>query len=273
VNCSIPQSHGDCLTTSPRRARVLPVCQFLPECALALGRIGVEHDPPTETNRYTYWLDGQHSAKAEYLIRYLVDHQKEWTIEVPADSSTVRLTVPWQPEFSDKPMGTREFFLDPRKAFFPVRGKARWEEILRIGKLSWRSEEFIVEEARLVGDVWMPTKLKEIIGASPLGPNVVNIWETEVHKIESGTVTPEDLEIKFPEGTEVIDAIKGLRYLTDANGNPAGAVDKEVGGKFLGDIRPPVKSPFPYGRLLFIAGAVIVVAGIAVHFIRRARRG
>jgi hypothetical protein len=236
------------------------------------GRIGVDRDPPTEANRFDYWLDGEHNGMAEYLFRYLVDHREEYTVEVPFEVDKIRLTVPWQPRSSNKPLGTREFVLDPLKGFLPVRGFARREEKLRTGIVRWRTEEFIVEESRLVGDVWMPSKLKELIGGSVLGPNVVNVYNTEIHRIEAGTVKPEDLEIHFPVGTEVIDAIKGLHYFTDASGNPSGPVEKEVGGVFLNEIPVPVmKPPFPYGRWLFIAGAVVVVGGLAMHLVRRSR--
>ncbi len=86
------------------------------------------------------------------------------------------------------------------------------------GALLWRSEEFLVEECRLVGDVWMPTKLKEQIRASPTGPDHITVWETEVTKIEADTVTADDLIVRLPEGAEVVDALQGKSYVVGPGG-------------------------------------------------------
>ena len=123
-----------------------------------------------------------------------------------------------------------------------------------------------------MGDVWMPTKLKEIIAASTGAPNRVTVYETEVLKIEAGTVRPKDLVIVFPEGTEVVDAIQGVTYKTDANGDPLGTVEGLIGA------RPTV--PVPYvavakssrlGLLLFAVGGMVVFVTVVMYFVRRAK--
>jgi hypothetical protein len=156
---------------------------------------------------------------AEYLFRYLVTYKDSYTIESPVGSGTVHLTVPWTPVHTDKPLGTREFILDPRKGFLPIRGKAQWESKLSDGSPFWREEAFVVERSELVGEVWMPTKLKEYLRASSGdGENTISIWEIEVTKIESGKVRPADLEIVFPARMQVVDAIQGESYVVGADG-------------------------------------------------------
>ena len=190
----------------------------LSETDRTFGRIDAEPNPIVETNRYQYWLDGEHTSSGEYLIRDLVDHRDRFAIEVPEGQDKVQLTVPWQPRWSDSPVGTRAVVLDPRKGFLPIQGKGRWETKKSDGKLAWRVEEFVVEASRLVGDVWMPTKLRELIGGSPLGEGKIAVWEIEVESLEAGTVTPEDLVVPFPEGMEIVDAIKGVSYTVGQDG-------------------------------------------------------
>ncbi len=118
----------------------------------------------------------------------------------------------------------------------------------------------------------MPTKLKEIVRASTGDPNRVAVYETEVHKIEAGTVRPKDLVIEFPEGTEVVDAIQGVTYKTDANGDPVGTVEGLVGAKPTAAVPYVAMSKSSrLGPVLFSLGSVIVLATVLAYFVRRAK--
>jgi hypothetical protein len=183
------------------------------------ARIDTTPDRQTQEFRYQYWLDGQHTNLAEYIFRYLLDHKGEFSSEVRPDG-LVALTVPWAPRWSKTPLGTREFVLDPAKGFMPVSGKGRWEQPKPTGPPNWRSEEFTADEAKLVGDVWMPMRLREVIHSSNGTPGTVNVWETAVDRIELGRVAPADLEVTFPKGTQVVDAIKGVTYHVGEDGQP-----------------------------------------------------
>jgi len=196
------------------------------------GKIDTEQSMFIDINRYAYWLDGDdpEHGDAEFLIRYTLAHLDEGTLSFPQGEDLVQLTVPWKPLFSrTKSLGFRHLWLDPEKAYLPVRGEARWDQ--EDGP-DWRTEEFVVEESRLVANVWMPTRLKEFIrvGHVELNPetkhlrNVVAIWDTEVLEIEHGTVTPDDLEVVFPPGTEVVDAIDGVSYVVGKDGKPDGDI-------------------------------------------------
>jgi hypothetical protein len=185
------------------------------------ARVAIGHNLMTEHHRYGYWLDGEHSRFAENLFRYLVDHSASLVVTTPGkEEGLVRVDVEWQPSFSHEPLGTRQFYLDPQKGFFPVRGYGKWEMLLKDGTLSWswRQEEFRVEESRLVGDVWMPIKLQEITrGSTSPAPNIVAVYETEVLDIEQGTVTDDDLLVPLSKGMEVVDTIRSVSYVLDAD--------------------------------------------------------
>jgi hypothetical protein len=186
------------------------------------GRIDVTADRICQSNRFAYWLDGKDTSEQEFFVRYLFDQRDHFEIDASEMGETVRLTVPWKPAWANKARGKRAFDLDPRKGFLPVHGEGRWEETEPDGSLSWRQEEFFVPEAKLVKDVYMPTKYRELISASTLGEGLVTVWLMEVSKIEAGNVTPKDLEVPLTPGMEIVDAIKGIFYKVGADGKASG---------------------------------------------------
>ncbi|QDT40027.1 hypothetical protein Pan241w_00800 [Gimesia alba] len=176
------------------------------------GRIDRIHDSIISDNKYIFWLRGVYPHKSKYLFQYLIDHKAEFEIEAPVDDGKVQLTVNFQPHWTNKPGGKRIFILDPKKGFLPINGHSRWNE-LRVdgGQPMWRIERFFVFESKLVGDVWMPVKLREEIMSSS-APEILSTQEIEVTRIEHGTVKPADLAIQFTEGMKIVDAIKGESY-------------------------------------------------------------
>jgi len=181
----------------------------------SFGRIGVEKDRINNFNRYSYWLNGEHIPQGDFIIRDLLDSRAQYRIEVPVESDRVHVTIPWTPYGSS---GSRTFLLDPEKGFLPVHGKGCWELDRSNGKKSWRTEEFFVVESQLVDDVWMPTRLKEVIRASTLDAAKANVYNITVSEIEAGTVTPEDVEVPFSIGMEIVDAIEGVAYVVGPMG-------------------------------------------------------
>jgi len=246
-----------------------------PQLRTGVGRIDTLHDTVIESNRYAYWLDGEFAHKDDFLFRDLLDHRAGWAIDVPAKGDTVQLTVPWQPSVGSNPSGKRGFVLDPQKGFLPVKGHSRWDRMLG-NKPSWRVEDFVVQDSRLVGDVWMPTKLKEEVWASSV-PDQIVVYDIRATDIKTGTVTPEDLHVPFTEGMQIVDAVKGVSYVADAQGNPAGPVEPVM------DAKPPepagqagLASPqggsatWRYAIALISLG--LLVALFAWLFLRRVRR-
>lgn len=183
----------------------------------AQGRIDREQCNYIRDNAFIFWLRGSSPHKAQYLFQYLIDHKAEFEIEAPVADGKVRLTVDFQPYWTTRPGGKRIFLLDPEKGFLPVDGHSRWQEIRVDGNQSlWRVERFMVTETKRVGDVWMPVKLtEEIMGSS--APEIISTSEVEVTHIEHGKVKPKDLEIEFPPGMKILDAIKEETYTVTTN--------------------------------------------------------
>lgn len=232
------------------------------------GRIGTELDRINESNFYAYWLDGKHTGHNDFLPRYLVEHQAEFAIAAPRDENTVRLAVPWYYASMKRPWGTRTFDLDPQKGFLPIRGKARWE-LNQDGITHWRVDEFWVEESRLVGDVWMPTKLRWLIGASSGNPRLCSVHNITVSQIEAGGVRDEDLEVPFEPGMLIVDAIQGVAYTVGSNIERT-HVEPLVGAAGL---PPATDGPTGISRLLVFINLGVLLATVTVYIWRRGRRG
>ena len=178
-------------------------------------RIGTEQDEIVIAgNRYGYWLDGERSKFGEHFLRYLYDKQQEISVDPGKDGETVAITVPWASAWNRKYDGVTRLVLDPAKGFLPIATHGHWERPFD----SWRIQENYVIESRLVGDVWMPTKLQEVTRAQLLPPNNATVHNITVLSIEQGTVTPEDLALNFPKGAKVVDTIKGVVYRVGQNG-------------------------------------------------------
>ncbi len=173
-------------------------------------------------DRYVYWLDRKdpkpNQVLGEYLFPYLIRHQDQFEIKAPIAGDKVQLAVPWQPEWAEKPGGKRTYVLDPEKGFLPIRCDSRWDEAATVdSKPQWRIEKLAVEESRLVGDVWMPTKLTDTTIVWHWS-DVIVVCETKVSRIEAGAVKPGDLFVPFTKGMQIEDTIEGVTYVADAQG-------------------------------------------------------
>lgn len=176
-----------------------------------------DHDP------YIHWLSHSPEPKTtmprvEYLFPYLLEHQSEYEIAAPVDGDFVRLSFPWKTDWAEQPGGQRVYLLDPKKGFLPVRCDSRYDDPPTDPRRMWRIEQFLVEESRLVDDVWTPVRLTEAVAGSP-APDQFAVFRITVSRMESGTVKLPDLFIPFPEGTRVQDVLEGATYVVDAEGN------------------------------------------------------
>ncbi len=172
---------------------------------------------------YIYWFDHRgrkpSSYLGEYLFPYLIGHQDQFEIKAPIADGKVQLTVPWQPLWAEKPGGKRVYVLDPQKGFLPIRCDSRWDDVtLRRGEPLWRVERLAVQESRLVGDVWLPTKLTNEV-ATPSIHKLHTVCELKVLRIEPAVVKLDDFFLPFTAGMQVRDTIEGVTYVADAQGN------------------------------------------------------
>ena len=76
-------------------------------------------------------------------------------------ANKVQLAVPWYYLSAEKADGKRVYVLDPQNDFLPIRCDSRWDYKPIQGQPQWRVENLAVEDRRLVGDVWMPTRFTE----------------------------------------------------------------------------------------------------------------
>jgi len=217
----------------------------------------------TETNRYSYWLDGTPNGYAQFLFRDLVEARDHYSIVVNDAEGLVELTIPWKPRGFPEVEGTWKYSLNPRQGFLPVRGEGQWR-----GRGHWREETFQVRDARLVDDVWMPLDLHETVRASSGAPDTVNVYETRVLSIEHGQVTPQDLEVEFGERAYVADKTRGVKYFTDPAGKP---VDSTV--KPLFQPAPPPRPSTSLTTLVLLgANGLAVVLYTVVRILASRRR-
>ena len=185
------------------------------------GRIDMEEPSLIRRNAYRYWLAGECPFRGVFLFRDLLAREDEYRIERAPDEQYVQLTVGFPRG------GTRVVVLDPRKGFLPIQSDAYRESVARDGTVRSYSEKFRVEESRLVGDVWMPVVLKIMIDSSAI-PGIVTVDSYVVSHIEHGSVTPKDIEVHFPENTDVVDAIRGVTFVAGPDGRPLGGLVEPV---------------------------------------------
>jgi hypothetical protein len=180
------------------------------------ARIDVKQDELVVTrNRYSFWFDGRRSHAGEHFLRYILDHGDALTVDASDHGeATIVVTLPWAHNWDGQIDGEHRLHLDPLRGFMPVRTFARWEDATH----DWRSNAWHVLESRLVGEVWMPTRLQEVRRGSRLDPGTASCYQITVSSIEQGRVVPEDLYLEFPRGTEVVDAIRGVGYVVGPHG-------------------------------------------------------
>jgi len=235
------------------------------------ARIDTKQDSYNSENRYAFWLFGEDVFDAEFLIRYMVQHADQYEIEIENDTKLIKLTVPWMPLHSrSEVLGKRTVWLDSTKKFLPISGKARWDDDKNAGM--WRTEEFVVLDSQLVGNVWMPMKIRELIQTNLADEGIFCVNVTTVQKIEQGTVTEGDLWVEFPPGTKVIHAIEGVTYKIGPNGQRIDTEPLVIGNTFIKAEPEAVTSGSSVSYLFITANliALLVAVGLYVRLRRRA---
>jgi beta-lactamase regulating signal transducer with metallopeptidase domain/protocatechuate 3,4-dioxygenase beta subunit len=197
----------------------------------------VQYPVYDNSSYYVYWFDRKTPRPDQFLgeplFPYLIARKDEFEIKSPVEGNKVELSIPWQPEWARRPGGKRRYILDPQKGFLPIRCDSRFDDVKTNEKPQWRVEKFVVEDAKLVGDVWMPTRLSNTTIASSV-PEIISTRRISVPRIEQGTVKPADLFVPFTKGMQVSDTIEGVTYTADVQGN---ATDVKDAPNWKGD--PP----------------------------------
>ena len=179
----------------------------------------------TAYHGYDYWVNAMPDdcenpvSHGRYLFSDLLRFQDDYEIEVPAEGGSVRLSVPWELAHEKTPGGKRVYSLDPCKGFLPVRCDASYARQSSNGGTFRGEETLVVDESRLVDDVWMPVKLTETaVWSGDL--RRITVDKTTVSRIERGSVTRADLHVPFSEGMRIQDTVEGATYTVNAQGRP-----------------------------------------------------
>lgn len=81
---------------------------------------------------------------------------------------------------------------------------------------------------RRVGDVWVPTKMRQTVWSGNY-PKEVTIHETAIKDVQLNELTKADLAVVFPPGTEVRNEITGERFKIDPDGKRAASTIRRRG--------------------------------------------
>ena len=172
---------------------------------------------PFSSHTYIYWLDmpDQYEYVGERFLGKCVSNYDNWQIRVLPDAF-VELQCNWKLPLNKDVVGKVSYVLDPLKGFLPSSCNGLWKDAKGANYFKQYEVRFIVDESKLVNEVWMPTKLRDAI--CPNGEKAKgNLFITKVNRVEIGRTTESDLQLSFPPGTEVQDRLKGVVFTAGAN--------------------------------------------------------
>jgi hypothetical protein len=233
------------------------------------GRVDTVHNPILQLNSYLKWIGGMSGdlhPKSFYMFIDLLEHRDKWIIETNKDSRLVRLTTIYPPHLKYKQYeGKRRLLLDPMKGFMPVDGEFTWHSADDNGYENWEEGCFIVEDSKLVGNVWMPTLMIKYF-RTKVTAHKFTLIKMKITDIEHGQVTNEDIVFKFPEDTRVVDAIQGVSYKTDANGEPIESTIQPLYGLDPSQVKLPEKKLGKANYVLIVIGLLLILTAIYLMF-------
>jgi hypothetical protein len=231
------------------------------------GLIGTEQDKFYSENYYTSWLDGDLQMEDFYIFPCILKYRDTWEIELDSRDKMVRLTCFLPPRFiAARYEGKRLLILDPEKDFMPLKEEYKWEATSRVN--NWVEGGFVVDDSQIIDDVWMPLKMT-IHYRLMTHPDMIMLVKANITKIEHGNVTKTDLAIKFPEKTSVVDAIQGVSYKTDANGEPIESTIEPLYGLDPSQVKLPEPPKRNINIFFIVAGIVLIVISLYLQFKKR----
>jgi hypothetical protein len=251
------------------------------------GRIGLEHLPSMHSNRAALLILGisfvmQDNAldKCDFLLPSLAACSDQWQVDVNVQEQQVVISHPFRIAFVDTGTGTRKVYFDAVKGMLPVRVAIDWSGDLvtsvepRRVTPAWREERIVMDEAKDFGGFWMPARIEERVRASSTSPDVCAIYLTKVKQFFFGRVKKEDLEVKFPRDTKVVDNVKNVFYRTGPDGEPSGPInpigipDGPITLDEHGQLVPKKNWMLHYGLLSIGCGIVLFLCLILVRKLR-----
>ncbi|MDR0704007.1 MAG: LPXTG cell wall anchor domain-containing protein [Planctomycetaceae bacterium] len=102
-----------------------------------------------------------------------------------------------------------------------------------------------------------------------LVPDTFSISKVNIHEIEYDKVTPNNITLLFPENTTVTDAIKGISYKTDANGEAIESTIEPLYGLDPSQVKLPEPPKRNINIIFIVAGIVLIVTALYLQFKKR----
>jgi LPXTG-motif cell wall-anchored protein len=88
-------------------------------------------------------------------------------------------------------------------------------------------------------------------------------------EMEQGKVTKGDVTMKFPIGTEVTDAIQGISYKTDVDGEPIESTIQPLYGLDPSQVKLPEPPKRKINIVFIVAGSLLIITALYLYFKKR----
>jgi hypothetical protein len=244
------------------------------------GRIDTSQDRvPFGTTHYWYWLHSDYCDdktdpyfyRRDYFFPDLLKNHDHWNISLLPKEKAIHLTYPSPTKHAIKVANNeRSYILDPSKGFMPLSVKTKLDEV-HVDEKKWGMNcRLEVKESKLVDGIWMPVVFEKWEQASWV-EGKINLWQTKVKDISFGKVSATDTDFKYPEGTDVVDAIKGVHYKTDANGEPIESTIEPLYGLDPSQVKLPEPPKRKINIVFLVVGISIIVIALYILFKKRGK--
>ncbi|MDR0605140.1 MAG: hypothetical protein LBG80_12630, partial [Bacteroidales bacterium] len=235
------------------------------------GIIDTQQDGITSNDIFLYWLQDSffpdcYMEKESFLFVYLLKHKKDWEFFSLDQENQIGLKVKCLPDdlyAFHSGNGFYKLNLDFTKDFLPVLSEMRWDALDENNNRHWRYEKYEVEKSLKINDIWMPTQLTMTLQTTA-APELFSISKVNIHEIRYDQVTPQDVVLIFPEDTAVVDAINGISYKTDANGEPIESTIEPLYGLDPSHVKLPEPPKQKINIVFLVIGILMIVTALYI---------
>jgi len=173
------------------------------------ARIDRDHDPNINWNRVIGVLGITVGTKDSILLEALT-LSDSWVIE-ESDSEVV-ITYDLPTDWPGGLKGRRVIICDPSRGYCPTLITLSLGDNEEMGA-KWREERIELTDFQEHNGLWIPMQFDETIRASVLPDGTQAKTLTCVSSISFGSVELDDLNVKIPLGTEVVNSLEGTTYV------------------------------------------------------------
>ncbi len=181
----------------------------LPQLAAPKGVINSIEPDLLKQFGYNNLLGFRTSGSGETLAKWFDTQYKlnQMRMETAEEEGTSYLKI-----IQEEGITTRTYWVDPNRGFAPVR-----YEFFHGNENRNNHETHEAESLELIDDVWVPTRIRRVTGAS-VSPDAVGEYVYKMTNFDVGAVTASDMDLEFPIGTKVFDHISNIAFEVTADG-------------------------------------------------------